>query len=245
MVKRNVQQTLFKTNSNFIAHISWRRFFVCNRDYYSSAMEQLLFNPDQGINTTLLKIDTTTTVAVYEVDGKKLVIKRYNIKGFWHGLKRSVSRSRAIKCWRNAHRLLTLDVPTAKPVAMIEYRMGPLRRRAYYIYEFIPGLIASDVFTKPNLMQPEFSERVEKIVALIKKMLAVKVSHGDLKATNFIFNNNQVFFIDLDAMRTHKFYWLYQRAKHKDINRFLENWEGEIEIKKLFEEKLGDCWLSN
>lgn len=227
---------LFKNNADFIAIKSWQHFIVCNRAYFSNAMHNLLLNPDIGMSDHMLKVDFTTTVAVHQINGEKIVIKRYNIKDFWHGIKRSISRSRATKCWRNSHRLLSLDIATAKPIAMVERRIGPFRRESYYIYEYLPGELASDIFVRENLSSHLFDDYAKKIILLIKKLLLAKISHGDLKATNFVFSQGKVFFIDLDAMQTHRIPWICRYKKSKEVKRFLANWDDDIMIKNRIDE---------
>jgi tRNA A-37 threonylcarbamoyl transferase component Bud32 len=226
---------LFKNNADFIAIRSWQHFIVCDRTYFSKAMHNLLLNPDIGMTEQMLKVDYTTTVAVHQVDGKKIVIKRYNIKDFWHGIKRAISRSRATKCWRNSHRLLSLDIPTATPIAMVERRVGPFRRESYYIYEYLPGELASDIFVRENLNTRQFDDYAKKIILLIKKLLLTKISHGDLKATNFVFSKGHVYFIDLDAMQTHRIPWICRYKKSKEVKRFLANWDDDIAIKNFMD----------
>ena len=59
----------------------------------------------------------------------------------------------------------------------------------------------------------------------IKRLLANGFSHGDLKASNFIYDNNEPYFIDLDAMRKHRLAFTAKRRKVKEIKRFLRNWK--------------------
>jgi hypothetical protein len=77
-------------------------------------------------------------------EGRALLIKRYNLKNLRHALGRLWRPSRAWHSWREAHRLLFFDIPTPRPLALIEERCGPLRRRAWLICEYCPG---------PNLLR--------------------------------------------------------------------------------------------
>jgi tRNA A-37 threonylcarbamoyl transferase component Bud32 len=201
-------------------------------------MRNLLINPNQAFSGKLLKADPTTTLTICQIDGKNFVVKRYNIKGFWHGLKRSISPSRAVKCWRNAHRLLALNITTPKPIAIIEKRFGPFRQEAYFIYEFVSGTISSDIFTSRITQQKNFSLLAEKIVFVIKQILDANLSHGDLKTANFIFNHDQVFLIDLDALRRHFWPFMRRRAKTKNIQRFLANWPDDPALQNLMQKKI-------
>lgn len=91
---------------------------------------------DQG---HLYKTGGAASVGKVEVAGRTLVIKRYNIKGFAHWLKRFWRPSRAWHSWREGNRLAFLGIATPKPLAVLEKRFLWLRSRAYLVTEFLPG----------------------------------------------------------------------------------------------------------
>ncbi len=91
---------------------------------------------DQG---HLYKTGGTASVAKVEVNGRPLVIKRYNIKSFAHWLTRFWRPSRAWHSWREGNRLAFLGIATPKPLAVLEKRCFWLRSRAYLVTEFLPG----------------------------------------------------------------------------------------------------------
>jgi hypothetical protein len=88
----------------------------------------------------LLKDGNSSTVAVIKIDKKNYVVKRYNIKGFWHGVSRAFRPSRAYNSWRNALLLEMLGIATAHPYLFLEQRrLWLFRGRAYYLCEYIPA----------------------------------------------------------------------------------------------------------
>ncbi|MDT9643690.1 lipopolysaccharide kinase InaA family protein, partial [Pseudomonas sp. JV245A] len=91
---------------------------------------------DQG---HLYKTGGAASVGRVEVAGRPLVIKRYNIKGFAHWLKRFWRPSRAWHSWREGNRLAFLGIATPKPLALLERRFLWLRRSAYLVTEHLPG----------------------------------------------------------------------------------------------------------
>ncbi len=92
----------------------------------------------------------TTTVAVMAFGDNKFVIKRYNPKGFWHGVKRMLRQSRALRSWQNSHYLEQRDICTPKPVAVLMERFGPIRQTTYFIMEYVDGLRGWDVFREDS-----------------------------------------------------------------------------------------------
>ena len=94
-----------------------------------------------------------------------------------------------------------------------------------------------------------FSERADENLA--DEMLTIftvlekcKITHGDCKATNFIISDNQVFIIDLDAMREHKSPKTFKKYFRKDLKRWMANWKEFPDTMKLFEEKFQQADLS-
>jgi tRNA A-37 threonylcarbamoyl transferase component Bud32 len=183
----------------------------------------------------LLKSGNTCTVALEEIGGKKVVIKRYNIKNFWHGLNRAFRQTRAAVSWANAHRLMILNIATAKPIALIEKRKFGLNGKAYFLTEYIDAPDAAQFFSKTHNKKAR-AEAVKNIVTLFYKLYLLKISHGDMKATNIKTVDNQPVLIDLDSMRQHEFSWFAELAHVRDQRRFMQNWQNEPALYNAFVE---------
>lgn len=232
---RNKKKSLDRIVTHSAKRDRFSRYFSrCYRDYFTPEFKKLLEDPDASIKPPHLKTDATTTVTLVELNGKQFVIKRYNIKRFWHGLKRAIQPTRAARCWRSAHQLLRYGIATPKPIAMIERRVGPLRREGYYIYEYIPGQQGFDVFRDTPASETVTIARAQKTAEIIKKLLDSKISHGDMKASNFIYADTQPYLIDLDAMRHHRFNFIAKKRREREVERFLMNW-ADPKTKLLFE----------
>ena len=204
------------------------RFFSLVRDE-ADFLAPLIADPDAWLEQgTPLKRGRSATLALVELNGRKLVIKRYNIKGAGHALSRAWRPSRAWHAWIEAHRLRFLGIATPRPLALIEHRLGPLRGRAWLVTEYCEG---------PHL-QARLAEHAgsgvparlkEAIRALFARLAAERLSHGDLKATNFLCCGDDLVVLDLDAMRRHDSEAAWRKAWARDRARFLHNWpEGSI-----------------
>jgi tRNA A-37 threonylcarbamoyl transferase component Bud32 len=191
----------------------------------------------------LLKDGNTATLALVNVGGLRLVVKRYNIKNAWHALKRCLRPSRAWKSWKNAHRLELLGIPTPRPMALLENRWGPLRSKAYFITEYIEAITLNDLLCSGKVEENNLIDLIEQFVEMLQLFVDASLSHGDFKATNFLVDAGQISITDLDAMREHRFRWLHRRAFRKDCKRLMKNWEGLAEIEKTFQERLQNLAL--
>jgi tRNA A-37 threonylcarbamoyl transferase component Bud32 len=225
---------IFRESTEFICNKSLTRFMVCKRAYYTPAIAAFLDDPDRVLNdleNPLLKRGGSSTVGRIKIDDHDLVVKRYNIKGFWHGLRRCFMATRAAHSWRNAHQLFNLGIATPMPIAFLEKRFGPFRGTAYFINEYVEGPRAVDFFKGSDLHQKLAIAR--EIAEIFEKLRLARISHGDMKATNIIIHQQPVL-VDLDAMHVHINRRRFDAAHRKDIRRFFKNWIGSPEVDALF-----------
>ncbi len=67
---------------------------------------------------------------------------------------------------------------------------------------------------------------------------ALRLEHGDLKASNIIMGPKGPMLVDLDAMKRHRSAWRFQGAARKDRRRFQLNWQNLPAVRSLFEDGL-------
>jgi len=179
-----------------------------------------------------LKDDRTTTVAQVEFQGEHIIIKRYNARSQWHRINRAVRRSRASRSWRSSYKFARAGLNVAKPLLMLEGRLSLLRRTAYFVSECVDGqeLLSS----LEGFSAAEQQTVLHEIQTAFNNMRVAKLSHGDLKATNLIWHQSRLVFIDLDASRSHAKQRSWQAAHTKDRARLLKNWRNNEELLQLF-----------
>ena len=179
------------------------------------------------------KKGNTCTVSLAEVDGIKTVIKRYNIKGFWHGLSRALRQTRAAASWANAHRLNILSIATPKPIALIEERFGYFRGKAYFLSEYLDAPDASTFFAQIKNKKSQ-AEAIQNIVEMFYRMYLLKLTHGDMKASNIKMLGEDPYLIDLDSMQQHAWDFLAKKRHAKDLKRFMRNWQDQPTLYNRF-----------
>ena len=190
---------------------------------------------DQG---HLYKTGGAASVGKVQVNGRALVIKRYNIKDFAHWLKRFWRPSRAWHSWREGNRLLFLGIATPKPLAVQEHRFLGLRRKAYLVTEFLPGPDIIERFA-PYVASGEAPEA--ELIALdnlFAQLIGERISHGDLKGHNVFWHEDRWALIDLDAMCQHSSAASFATAFARDRARFMRNWPVESALHQLLEQRL-------
>lgn len=185
----------------------------------------LLHDPDLALGKGVrIKSGNTCTVARVQVAERELVIKRYNLKSVGHALSRFWRPSRAWHSWREAHRLSLFGVATPAPLALVEERLGPLRRRAWLVTALCPGENLLDHLSADQ--EPPAAE-ASAITTLFATLHRLKISHGDLKATNLLWHEGKVWLIDLDATTQHRSEVAYHKAWRRDRERLLRNWPAD------------------
>lgn len=173
----------------------------------------------QGV---LIKNDATTTVVKTELaDGSALLIKRYNVHSMTKLFKRLCRRSRAEKAWLAGIRLTELGFLTPQPLALFEKRIGFFRTESYLLTTFIDGEdIGSHIAHYPAFLQAVI---VRQLTAWLTVMKLLRMSHGDMKATNFLWHPLGIYILDLDACRTWSNASRHRKALLKDAKRLAKN----------------------
>ena len=190
---------------------------------------------DQG---HLYKTGGAASVGRVEVNGRSLVIKRYNIKDVAHWFKRFWRPSRAWHSWREGNRLLFLGIATPKPLALLEQRFIGLRGKAYLVTEYLPGPDIIERFA-PYVASGDAPE--SELVALdelFQQLIRERISHGDLKGHNVFWHQDRWALIDLDAMCQHSSQSSFATAFARDRARFMRNWPADSALHQLLEQRL-------
>jgi len=232
--QRRLEAYLAKTMRECTAFAVDRRFdrFVAVVRGEADALAGVIAQPDVFADRgARLKDGNTCTVARVDIAGRSLVVKRYNLRGIGHALGRAFRPSRAHHSWREGHRLCFSGIGTPAPLALIEERAGPLRRRAWLVTEFCPGTRLQELLDADAEPPAAVAAALLDFIAALQRE---RISHGDLKATNLLWHNGRIVAIDLDAMVHHRSAEAHTRAWRKDRARLLRNWPPESKLA---------CWL--
>ena len=218
-------------HSDFVERRSANYYCICDSSS-NPQLEQKLENPDdffaRGNYKKIFKHDRTTSVALIADDGPQaFVVKRYNTRNWQHVIKRSLRKTRAYNCWDMSFVLTQIDgLHTPARIAYIEERRGPFKGRSYFISQYIGGQTVLD--SLPSLSHSDQRPIINKIGELFLTLAANRISHGDMKASNLILVDDNIYLVDLDASRQYSSSFLFKRAYQRDRNRFLKNWSHDL-----------------
>nr|VFJ61136.1 MAG: Lipopolysaccharide kinase (Kdo/WaaP) family protein [Candidatus Kentron sp. FM]VFJ67113.1 MAG: Lipopolysaccharide kinase (Kdo/WaaP) family protein [Candidatus Kentron sp. FM]VFK12667.1 MAG: Lipopolysaccharide kinase (Kdo/WaaP) family protein [Candidatus Kentron sp. FM] len=235
---RNLGLKAMRDCSLFRVHGTPTRFVSCWRSEYDD-LAPILEAPDRAMaDCHLLKDGGTATVGLLIRNGRRLVIKRYNIKNRWHRLRRLLRPSRARHSWIAGHRLRTLGIDTPRPVAMIEERRWIFRGRGFLITEYCPGKDLIEMGQDKKAGEPAVIEAiVERIARVFALFRRYHITHGDFKATNLLWDG-ELSIIDLDAVSFFRSKFRWKRSYHKDIDRLSRNWPAGSPMRRLLSDAL-------
>lgn len=215
----------FEKNPNYFSEKNFFRRIICKKDYYES-LAYFLNNIDYYLANSKEMFfkhqpRETTTVGIVSIANYKLVVKRYNFRNFWHGLKLRLRASKAMRSWLFSHRLQANDIATANPVAVVEERIGPLRGRAYYIAEYVPGTRGCEYFSDQSTSQATWQDTISEIEILTLRLRELGFSHADYHFGNLVIKDKKPYLIDLDNMKqTQPESGKFKRRHQKDIENF-------------------------
>lgn len=203
------------------------------------AVAELIGSPDSFIDQGhIYKTGGTATVARVEHQGKRWVVKRYNIKNLLHWLKRCWRPSRAWHSWQAGFLLELEDIPAVQNVAVREQRWLGLRQEAWLISEYAGEQDLIDRFAPYIESAAVPTADLQQLQQLLASMIRAKISHGDLKGHNILWHNGRCLLIDLDAVQQHTRHGSFARAFKRDRARLLRNWPQDSPLYRLLDKKL-------
>lgn len=238
------EKKIFRECSDFSRINDFSTVGMYDRHYAGPEFMELIKDPELAFShasLTMLKNGRSTTVVKVTLDNKDYVVKRYNMKNVIHRLRRCLRPTRAMKSWRLAQKLNLFGVRTAKPVAFIEKRFLGLRHKSYYLTEYIEGMHAREFFMREGNNEEKTSGMVKKITELLKGIATLKITHGDLKLTNILINQQfQPVLIDLDGAQEHASFSSLRAGWRKEIKRLLDNFQDQPNISEKFKLEFRD-----
>ena len=216
-----------KVKQSFSRYVAIARDFLLGESTLSE-LDAYLANPAQNI-----KNGNTCTIAKAEIANRAVVVKRYNIKSLWHGLSRALRKSRAAISWANAFRLNMANIATPKPLALVEDRVGFIRKRAYFVSEYVDAPDIAQFFAQTADTKTKQQVALE-VARLFYRLYLLKINHGDCKATNIKIKDGKPLLLDLDAMQANA--WNFEKKHIKDLKRFMRNWQQDAALTALFKD---------
>ncbi len=141
-----------------------------------------------------------------------VIVKRPLGRNWRRRLRGWLAPSRSLRGWIMANRLLNRDVPTARPLAVLERRLGPLVRDSLLITERLPGAQDLEAYLRrqhQRLSGPAWlackRELAAGLARMLRQLFAAGLVHRDCKAQNLLVRAGRplrLVWIDMDGLRS-------------------------------------------
>lgn len=197
----------FYTNKErFFYKKNFFSFVLLDKTFESPQLLKIINNPDQYLvsSNQILKDNDKRTIVKLTSDSKTIILKRYNYSGLYDWITKCPFRSsKAYRAWYYHHQLLKNGIETAKPIAIIEKRLGPFWKKTYLISEYIEGQTLSQKLREAD--ETIHKEISGQIITALNIFYKQKWLHRDLVSRNVIVYKNKIAIIDLDEMHSYAF----------------------------------------
>lgn len=243
---RHVAHAWRKAGRTTTAHIArWiaGRWTLVRREL-PSLLDPVLADPDGALERgTRMKTGRSATVAGIHLEGRLCVVKRTNLKGWLHAMRRMLRETRGLRAWRAAKLLEWAGVPTAHALAVVEERRWIFRGRSWLVTERMGGVRGDDAFALATTDE-ERSRVARAVTELLRRLHAARISHGDLKATNLWLAGDVMSVVDLDGCARIGSEAAFGRRFARDVARLLRNVERDPALRGAIEGALAVAGLA-
>jgi hypothetical protein len=184
-----------------------------------------------------LQVKDRCIVARYEDEGRSLVVKRNVWGGLGRTLRMAWRNSSARRCaWLGQH-LLEHGLPTPRPRAWIEQRLGPLKYRSYLLTDFVEGTTLYRFVRSGQASGDLLENLAEQVANIWQGFVKLGATHGDMKPENFIVDPDlRVWILDLERARIDGIARLKSQRPIADAETFLHirGWHQQPEAREIF-----------
>ncbi len=163
------------------------------------------------------------------------LLKRFNLRGVAHTLTRLLLFTRGSRSWTYGREMLDAGVGTARPLAMVEDRLGPLRFRSFVLTEQVEGTPLPEFLATTTLNSLELDRLAGQFARIWHTLGELRIVHGSMHASNFLVTpDRQLKLINLDGTWRHWFDLTFLHRRDRDWLRFMKAWRGQPEFGAAF-----------
>ena len=217
-----------KDNSEYLGKKEDSLRWIAKKKYLSKGLEEIISQIDTYMEKgEIIKDEEGHKIIRINLNEDVFIIKKYQIKGSWHYLRKLFSQTRAFVAWKASHWFNVSGIRTINIVAVIERYNFLSTKESYLISLNQPEERLDEVDL--NKQQRYLIEN--RLSSFFKRLEWIGFNHGDTKSANFFFGNNNLIVSDLDVSKRRYFQFFQKNKLSKDKKRILKSFEDNLKIK--------------
>jgi hypothetical protein len=163
------------------------------------------------------------------------LMKRFNLRGILHTLTRVLLFTRGSRSWTYGREMLSAGIGTARPLAMVEDRLGPFRFRSFVLTDQVEGTPLPEFLANTALNSLELDRLAGQFARIWHTLGDLRIVHGAMHASNFVVTpQGKLNLINLDGTWRHWFDLTFLHRRDRDWLRFMKAWRRHPEIGAAF-----------
>jgi hypothetical protein len=163
------------------------------------------------------------------------LLKRFNLRSVLHTLTRVLLFTRGSRSWTYGREMLSAGIGTARPLAMVEDRLGPFRFRSFVLTEQVEGTPLPEFLASTELNTLELDRLAGQFARIWHTLGELRIVHGAMHASNFLVTpEGKLTLINLDGTWRHWFDVTFLHRRDRDWLRFMKAWRGQPELGAAF-----------
>ena len=202
--------------------------WIAKREFLNKGLSEVIANPDYFLlQGEEIKSEAGHHIASVKLENDSIYIKKYQVKGLWHFLRKLFSKTRALTAWQASHWFNAAGINTINPLAVVERYNVFSTTESYLISLKHPGVRLDNVEINKELTYLISN----KLSSFIKRLRWIGFNHGDAKSSNFFLSEHKLYAFDLDIARKRSIKFILKHKVDKDIKRILKSFENNLRLK--------------
>jgi hypothetical protein len=220
---------------------SLRRRAWCDADLPTELADAMLRgDPDRVLfSSNPLQVKDRCVVVRHDLANGSLLVKRHSWGSAWRTFRMAFREPAAERCARLGEYLHSRGIPTPRPRAYVDCRLGPWTYRSYLVSDYVEGESLYRHIRFGTQSTEELRHAARQVAGIWEKLVELGISHNDLKPENFIVDRNfNIWLIDLEKVRIGGSAKRLKRRQIFDVQNFLHvrGWHRRLEARAIFAE---------
>jgi hypothetical protein len=220
---------------------SLRRRAWCDADLPADLAEAMLHgDPDRVLfSSNPLQVKDRCVVVRHDLADGSLLVKRHSWGSAWRTFRMAFREPAAQRCARLGEYLHSRGIPTPRPRAYVDCRLGPWTYRSYLVSDYVEGESLYRHIRFGTQSKDELRHAARQVAGIWEQLVELGISHNDLKPENFIVDRNfNIWLIDLEKVRIGGSASRLKRRQVFDVRNFLHvrGWHRRLDARAIFAE---------